>query len=350
MRMKWKDGLIKMHNKFYKKSKKKGGYYELDVDCFDEFINLLRPDTQIIDFLMTKLRLENENQEFNSEFDILKNVQVKEKLISDKNIIFRGHGDSVWDLKPTLSRDKNENSYKYDNLFSEQDREYKLLKNFQESCDLAGVQLPSDGNELRQKQSSKISQFFRGKDESSDSIDWFNEDFFELAAFAQHYGVETRLLDWSKNPFVACYFANSSALRKNYDSNKKISIWVLNYESFPDKLGDNLKVLDLPKGINQHISHQQGVLTYTEINMAILVSMISDGGVSFEPLSLSKLLEIFNFHHRLLKINLKFDHLPKLYRYCNAHNFNACHLFRGAYGAAIHTKDIINYENFNIEE
>lgn len=348
--MKWKDGLIKMHNKFYKKSKKKEGYYELDVDCFDEFINLLRPDTQIIDFLMTKLRLENEDQEYNSEFDILKNVQVKEKLISDKNIIFRGHGDSIWDLKPTLFRGENNNTYKFDNLFSEHDREYKLLKKFQDSCDLAGVQLPSDGNELRQKQFLKINQYF-GRDYSSHSAtDWFNDDFFELAAFAQHYGVETRLLDWSKNPFVACYFANSSALRKNYDSNKKISIWVLNYESFPDELDDSLKVLDLPKGINQHISHQQGVLTYIETNMAILVSMISDGGISFEPHSLSKLLEIFNFHHRLLKINLKFDHLPKLYRYCNAHNFNACHLFRGAYGAAIHTKDIINYEKFDFEE
>ena len=49
---------------------------------------------------------------------------------------------------------------------------------------------------------------------------------FELAVYAQHYGVETRLLDWTKNPFVASYFACSHALKMNYDPNSKFCIWV----------------------------------------------------------------------------------------------------------------------------
>ena len=55
---------------------------------------------------------------------------------------------------------------------------------------------------------------------------------FELAVYAQHYGVETRLLDWTKNPFVASYFACSHALKMNYDPNSKFCIWVSVHDKF----------------------------------------------------------------------------------------------------------------------
>ncbi|MCA4302756.1 FRG domain-containing protein [Acinetobacter baumannii] len=338
-----------MHNKYFDQLENKAGFYELEIDNFDDFIKLLRPDNKEINFLMTNLRLKYEEKELQSNSKLLNGLKVTTSFIPDTKIIFRGQGDNQWDLKPTLSRD-NGGKYQFINFMSEQQREHKLLKDFQESCDLAGVYLPADGNELRQKQLSSYDKFFGKVNINQIKNDWFNQDYFELAAFAQHYGVSTRLLDWSKNPFVACYFANSYALDQNYDSNKKISIWVLNYEKLPIELSLALKVLDLPKGINQHISHQQGVLTYTELNSKILISMISDDGQQLEPLSLNKILEIYKCDHRLLKINLSYKHLNKLYRYCNAHNFNACHLFRGAYGAAIHTKDIMKYEKFKCED
>ncbi|ENV94201.1 hypothetical protein F937_03605 [Acinetobacter calcoaceticus ANC 3680] len=338
-----------MESKFFKKLEKKEGFYDLEIDNFDDFINLLRPDNKEIDFFMSNLRLKYEGKEIKSDSKLLNGIKVTDAFIPDTKIIFRGHGDSQWDLKPTLSRD-NGSKYQFINFMSEQKREYKLLKDFQNSCDLAGVHLPSDGNELRQKQLSSYRIFFEKENVNLIKKDWFNQDYFELAAFAQHYGVATRLLDWSKNPFVACYFANSYALDQKYDPNKKISIWVLNFEQLPIELSEVLKVLDLPKGINQHISHQQGVLTYTEINSKILLSMISDDGQQLEPLSLNIILKLFNCDHRLLKINLSYEYLNKLYRYCNAHNFNACHLFRGAYGAALHTKDIMKYEKFECEE
>lgn len=338
-----------MESKFFKKLVKKEGFYDLEVDNFDDFINLLRPDNKEIDFLMSNLRLKYEGKEIKSDSKLLNGIKVEEVFIPDTKIIFRGHGDSQWDLKPTLSRD-NGSKYHFINFMSEQKREYKLLKDFQDSCDLAGVHLPADGNELRQKQLLSYEAFFDKVNINQIKIDWFNQNYFELAAFAQHYSVATRLLDWSKNPFVACYFANSYALDQKYDPNKKISIWVLNFEKLPVELNKVLKVLDLPKGINQHISHQQGVLTYTELNSKILTYMISDDGQKLEPLSLNKIIKRFNCDHRLLNINLSYEHLNKLYRYCNAHNFNACHLFRGAYGAALHTKDIMKYEKFECED
>lgn len=58
------------------------------------------------------------------------------------------------------------------------------------------------------------------------------KDDWEALFFMQHYGVPTRLLDWTENPFIAFYFAVMSS--ECYYENNKLkfrnasSIWVLN--------------------------------------------------------------------------------------------------------------------------
>jgi hypothetical protein len=64
------------------------------------------------------------------------------------------------------------------------------------------------------------------------SIPFHNRTFYDewdLLFFMQHYGIPTRLLDWSENPFIGLYFALMSAIRnrkKTYSSS--CVVWALN--------------------------------------------------------------------------------------------------------------------------
>ena len=86
-------------------------------------------------------------------------------------IFYRGVNDATWKLSPGAVR------------VGVEDREESLLEDFLVSCGPRGGTLPGT-------------------------------DPWELYALAQHYGLRTRLLDWTKSPLVALFFALEGAGRK----------------------------------------------------------------------------------------------------------------------------------------
>lgn len=101
--------------------------------------------------------------------------------------------------------------------------------------------------------------------ESAFSLTELPQSFVECLAVAQHHGLATRLLDWTKNPLVACFFAVSS------ESDKDAVIYAfesisIHERATADMTRDNLInhhgiICYQPKAINSRLISQQGLFT-----------------------------------------------------------------------------------------
>jgi len=126
--------------------------------------------------------------------------------------IFRGHGIKSWKLVPSVLRENNLKS----TLSEQLNYESYLLSDFYHICQIYGLPVAEDSQELKR-------HFGFNKKW------WPPCKLYSLCAHAQHYGVPTRLLDWSWDPLIAMYFAAKSAIeKKKQDYNHdRIAIWAL---------------------------------------------------------------------------------------------------------------------------
>lgn len=177
----------------------------------------------------------------------------------------------------------------------------------------------------REKIENELIQLFK---QNCDRANWpINSDDMGIKSLAQHYGIPTRLLDWSYSPFIAAYFAFSS---HEIDTYGKVAIWALkkDHEIWKSEIGVSIKEIMLPE--NDHQKRQLGCF-----------SLIKNQELSVDGFVNSCEKKGYDIEDALFKMTIPSSEFKTALFELEAMNISATTIYGGLAGCAQAANDLV---------
>ncbi len=206
--------------------------------------------------------------------------------------------------------------------------ELQLLRAFIRACDAAGIPIPGDSEQLRNELRGLKWELAFTRDERN----WPPKVVHPVLATAQHHGVPTCLLDWTRRSYVACYFAASAVMHTPAQSGS-LAIWALNREKLDD--WGAVKLLEMPGATSANLAAQDGVFTVSTLEATM--------GGGLESTTVENLLAYDDTDEDpnplLWKFTLPSSQAPELLSLCADFGVKGSTLFPGYEGVAREIRD-----------